>query len=825
MFCLTKDLANEFKARLKSGEINPQKLMDMNSKERNEYFSGFMGKPNAKEVNALFESKMILKNQQQGMLTWAKQVAGLKPEAKRDLIAKVQRMTKVLQPEEMDKFLSDLAAKRLGIEVTAEEAGKIADLAARVDETRTEMEAGGDRFAYGEAMVDFYNYTNGLKGEAEELTFRQLAVRPVEAFVRTAGFSKSIKASLDNSSIFRQGWKVLWSDPGVWMKNAPQTFVNMAKTIKGEDIMKAVNADIFSRPLYKSMVKAKLALQNVEEAFPSSLPEKIPGLGRLYKASQDAYSAFLYKTRADVFEKYYEIAKKSGVDVEDRFELESIGKLINSLTGRAHLGNKGELIADTLNNVFFSARFMKSNFDTLTAHTTDRNISWWARKRAALNLLKVASGSAAILTIANALSPDSVEWDPRSSDFGKIRVGDTRFDVTGGMGSIAVLASRLAMGIIGLPAIKNSDTGVVKEINTGDWGAQQGTGLIADFFGNKVSPVTSTIFHLMNSETFDGEKPTLMSEAINLFAPLPIVNSIENYKNPEAAPLLLTMLADALGISANTYSRPKTDAEKFYDEMLEMDPTEANKKLEKLFGENEVLYDMVMEVDERHKLGITDKDDYIKGLGVSDLSRARYIWGELERLNSPEEKNAYIEELVEKRVIPVNDDGEHEVLDQLARINEVGDPDDLIEGAKDATTEAGLIKNITNYGKAFGMDPASAFQAMFTGEKLRDVRNGTVIFDRIIGAEESTAIKKERGYGSVLDEVKLDHIVPLQLGGDNSDENLAVIPNAKWEENTPVENHLGESLISGKIDEETAREAIIKFKNGELTAQQVLSQY
>ena len=819
MFCLTKDLANEFKARLKSGEITPQKLMSMNSKERNEYFSGFMGSVNAKEVNALFESKMILKNQQQGMLTWAKQVAGLKPEVRRDLIAKVERMRKVLQPEEMDKFLSDLAAKRLGIEVTTEEASKIADLAARVEETRIAMEEGGDRFAYGEAVVDFYDYTNALKVEAEELSPKELLTRPLTAINKAAGFSKSIKASLDNSAIFRQGWKTLWAHPMIWMENATKTFSDIAKTVGGKDVMRAVNADIFSRPLYKEMTKAKLALHNVEEAFPSSLPEKIPGLGRLFKASQDAYTAFLYKTRADVFEKYYEIAKKSGIDVGDKFELESIGKIINSLTGRADLGRL-EPVADVLNNVFFSARFMKANFDTLTAHMTDPNISWFARKKAAQNLLKVVSGSAAVLSIANALLPGSVEWDPRSSDFGKIRVGDTRFDVTGGMGSMVVLAAR---GISS--SSKSSQTKVVKEINTGEYASQTTTDLLYDFFENKLSPVASTIKNLANRQTFEGDKPTFMSEAINLFAPLPIVNSIENLKNPEAAPLLLTMVADALGISANTYSRPKTDAEKFYDEMLEMDPQDANRKLEQLYNENQVLYEKVVEVDERHKLGITDKDDYIKSLGISDMSRAKYIWGELERLNSPEEKNAYIEELVEKRVIPVNEDGEHEVLDQLARIKETGNPDDLIEGAKDATTDVGLIKNITNYAKAFGMDPASAFQAMFTGEKLRDVRNGTVIFERIIGAEESTAIKKERGYGDVLDEVKLDHIVPLQLGGDNSDDNLAVITNEKWEQNTPVENHLGESLISGKIDEETAREVILKFKNGEMTAQQVFSQY
>jgi hypothetical protein len=82
--------------------------------------------------------------------------------------------------------------------------------------------------------------------------------------------------------------------------------------------MKELNADIVSRPNYGLMKKAGLKVYDVnEEAFPTSLPEKIPVLGRFYRATEHAYTAFVQKTRADVFDKYIDIARKSGVNLND----------------------------------------------------------------------------------------------------------------------------------------------------------------------------------------------------------------------------------------------------------------------------------------------------------------------------------------------------------------------------------------------------------------------------------------------------------------------------------------------------------------------------
>ena len=75
--CLPKHVVDIFLKKLKAGEINPEQLADMSSKERNTFFASFLGKENAAKVNASFESKLLLKNQQLGIINWAKNVAGI----------------------------------------------------------------------------------------------------------------------------------------------------------------------------------------------------------------------------------------------------------------------------------------------------------------------------------------------------------------------------------------------------------------------------------------------------------------------------------------------------------------------------------------------------------------------------------------------------------------------------------------------------------------------------------------------------------------------------------------------------------------------------
>jgi len=606
MYCLPANLANKFIEKLKDGSIDPANLAEMSSEGRRVFFQTFMGEIHSKYTNSLFESKLLLKNQQQGMITWAKTVSGLKPEAQRDILSRVNKMTEILNPATEKAFLEDLVAHKLKTRVTIEQANKIAELAKLTSEKKEARDKGGDRLEYGRAAVAFGNYVSDLKENAKKLTVSE-QLKPgqwVKGVVNIGGIARSLKASMDNSAIFRQGWKTLWTNPGIWTKNAIKSFGDIAKTIGGKNIINEVKADIVSRPNYDRMKKAKLAVATIEEEFPSGLPEKIPAIGRVYKASQDAYTAFLYKQRADIFDKYMEIAERSDINIDDKTELESIGKLVNSLTGRGALGAL-EPVGNVINNVFFAPRLFKSHIDVLTAHIGDPKVSAFAKKQAAANLVKIISGTAAILVIAGAASPGSVDWDPRSADFGKIKIGSTRFDVSGGMASVVTLASRLITN-----STKSSTTGLVKQLGTGEYGAADRLTVTYDFFENKLAPLYSVIKSLAIGKDWEGDKPTIGSTAKDLFVPIIATNYKELKDDPDSADVLLAMIAEGLGISTNTYSantdwsqNPGVVLQQFRDKVGEKRFKLLNDEFNKKFN----LWFKLIQTDPRYK-ALSDED-------------------------------------------------------------------------------------------------------------------------------------------------------------------------------------------------------------------------
>lgn len=133
-------------------------------------------------------------------------------------------------------------------------------------------------------------------------------------------------------------------------------------------------------------------------------------------------------------------------------------------------------------------------------------------------------------------------------------------------------------------------------------------------------------------------------------------------------------------------------------------------------------------------------------------------------------------------------------------------------------TPTSLINTVTTYAKAIGVDPITAFNRIFTGQKIRYVANGTVVVERLPLAESQAIKDKQNGKNAGF---KLDHVIPLELGGSNAESNLALVPTDQWASYTPVENALGKALRGGKIDRKTAQKLITQFKTGLLTAQQV----
>ncbi len=164
-FCLPKFYTEKFISALKDGTINPAKMIDMTSEERRTLLESVVGKDDAKEVNAQLESKLLLKDQNRGLVTWAKKIAGLSDKTKTDLIDKVNKMDRLLDPNDKKSFLSDLAEKKLGVGVSPDEMQKILDLSKKAEDTlhNTSPKMSGVSDDYLKAREDLRDYIASRK--------------------------------------------------------------------------------------------------------------------------------------------------------------------------------------------------------------------------------------------------------------------------------------------------------------------------------------------------------------------------------------------------------------------------------------------------------------------------------------------------------------------------------------------------------------------------------------------------------------------------------------------------------------------------------------
>ncbi len=603
MHCIPKYVVEEFLTKIKSGEITPAMLINMDSKQRVDTFEKIFGMENAKDINYLFEQKMLLKNQIRGIVNWAKKIKNINENTRRDILAKAERLDKYLTPNEQKDFFSDLIEHRLGVAVTMDEAKKISVLAKKYQEAKNIDEK-------TIAEYDFKKYTDGLKLNVNP-PFEEW-YKPKnwgKDVVEVAGIIKGIKASFDMSALLRQGIKVLVTHPKIWFKNAKQSFVDVIESLKtkkgADEVARACSLEIMRRENYQNGVykKHKLALGVFEEDFPSTIPERIPVFKRLYKASENAFNLFMYRTRADVFDLLYKTAENNGVSTD------GLGFFVNSLTGRGDLGSF-ESAAKAVNNIFFSPRFLKSNIDILTAGVLNKGRSSFVKKEAAKATLSYIGFVSLVLALANAFDEDSVEEDTRSSDFGKIKIGNTRFDMTGGVGNIVVLLSRLFT-----KSSKSTVTGIVRDLGSG-FGQQSVGDVFINFVEGKLSPAAHLLLDFYRGYDFTGKPVDAKYLIMNGLLPIPLQNAFENFNEDELMVYLAGLLADGLGVGTSVYSPSEDWNRKETKEMISLKKEVGQERFDELnkqFNESWAYFIKETRASEKYKsLSDDEKVAYIR---------------------------------------------------------------------------------------------------------------------------------------------------------------------------------------------------------------------
>lgn len=588
-FCLPPADVEKFKLALKSKAINIADLINMDTPTRTAFLKNYAGDL-APEVNHLFEQKLVLKNRMQGIKNWASKVGEIgrySPEKKAHIEKMMneyrdRQFERTFSPKEHESFLNDLADAKLGTHVTKAEAQQIFDLYKSAENFKKNYspEKGigtthegwsnpKEKLDYGMAQVQAEKYIEGLK--TEELSIPEMAKRRAGEFkedwkdnkalavgklakdtiVEVDKNSIAMVASIDDSFIGRQGLKTLETHPTVWAEAAVKSFTDIYKSLKekhgNEKAKDILHADLVSRPNYiNGNYQTAGIMAAFEEQYPTSHPARVPYIGRAFKASEVAFTNSALRMRTNTFDMLLDMAKKNGATVDDVL-IKDIGKVVNGVTARANIG-KGSVTS----LVLWAPRMMWSNIQVLTAHGLGGGLKTnFARKQAAVNLMKIVATTGTIAALFNAINPGSVELDPRSTDFLKYRDGDTRIDLTGGAGQYVTLVARQLSG-----QSKNSQTKIIKDLSSGDYGASTRFSVGIDFLCTKTTPLVRTGIYIGRGKNFEGKKPTAASTLADISVPIPIKNFYQNFGGdyPEKDAIAVAgSVLDLFGINANTY--------------------------------------------------------------------------------------------------------------------------------------------------------------------------------------------------------------------------------------------------------------------------------
>jgi len=410
--------------------------------------------------------------------------------------------------------------------------------------------------------------------------------------------ARSLITSIDLSAMFRQGGFITFGNPARAAKAVGpmlKAFASQRKTAQiNNDILNRDNAPLYAKSgLYLAPVEGTMKLSEREEAFMTSLAEKIPGVA----ASGRAYTTYLNKLRADSFDTMVATLGKNGeVTIE---EAEAIAKFINVATGRGSLGGF-EKSAVALNTIFFAPKYAASRFQLLGGAITQPIKAVAGQNKRAHRLIvkeyaKYLIGMSLVYALAKMAGGD-VEDDPRSSDFGKIRIGNTRIDPLSGLSQTTVLLSRLASGET------KSVRGVRKIRGDVPYGAPDTSDFVKKFFRYKLSPMFGTAANVLTGESAVGEEVTPGTTLRDLTIPLSVrevYESIQEQGVPKGT--ALSMLA-ILGMGLQTYGK-HIDTMTEVELQLELDKNTYKRRYKRKDGE-------VMQAGDPKK----GREDYVKNL-------------------------------------------------------------------------------------------------------------------------------------------------------------------------------------------------------------------
>lgn len=368
---------------------------------------------------------------------------------------------------------------------------------------------------------------------------------------------RAIMASMDLSAVRRQGGIFFMSHPLKALAAMP----DMIRAARSErayfDLMQKIrerpNADMYRSSGLSMTDVTTPRLSQMEESYMSQWANHIP----LVAHSQRAYVYYLNRLRADMFDSMAKTLSRKGVPTPEQAKV--IANLINVFTGRGTVPGQYATAMVAANDAFFAPRYVLSRLQAVTGQPLRYSL-----KHGDIGVTKIVAGEYARALIGYALvyglvgtalkGYATIESDPRSTEFGKIKIGNTRIDLLSGLGQASVFLTRIAPEILGLGETK-TQAGQVHSLTKGKNITDRIFGdVVRDFFRGKLAPLPAAYWNAREGQTVTGEKTTTGQEVFRLVKPMTfkdIGDALQEQGVP--AGVALSLLA-ILGDSVNTYA-------------------------------------------------------------------------------------------------------------------------------------------------------------------------------------------------------------------------------------------------------------------------------
>ena len=290
-----------------------------------------------------------------------------------------------------------------------------------------------------------------------------------------------------------------------------------------------------------------------EEQFMSRFAGRLP----LVRNSERAFVTMLNELRFKVMKRMVAAIEIGGKTATDE-QLDAIASFINFATGRGSLG-KAEGAAPLLNGIGFSPRLAVSRFQLpLPLLTRSPNV----RKKFAKDLVAAAGGLYLFLWLADKHPDIDVEPNPFNSDFGKLRIGKTRFDFGAGTLQTARFIAQIT-------------SGKREAIGTKSQSEANRVQIATTFLRSKAHPSLGLGLDVANEEDFLGESFTLDSESftkldlrknpvLRTFTMMFIQDIVEAWK--ESGPLMAAgaAIAAPLGVGVSSFSTVEDSSQELW---------------------------------------------------------------------------------------------------------------------------------------------------------------------------------------------------------------------------------------------------------------------